>query len=98
MAKNALEEGNPMPSATGPAGPIPHPDYCPHQCYGNRALSGSCRCRGCHGKAHGRGWKYAFEQGYLKYLVPGYRKPPPDQEDLPFPDESPAAIEDADQP
>lgn len=29
-----------------------------------------------HGDAHGRGWNYAFEHGYLKCLPPGYRKPP----------------------
>jgi hypothetical protein len=82
-----LKEGNLIPRATGRAGPIPHPAYCTPQCYakGKRVLSASCKCRGCRGDAHGRGRKYAFDHGYLKYSLPGSRKPPLDQELL-FPD------------
>lgn len=97
MAENMLNGKNLIPSATGPAGPIPHPAYCTPQCYakGRRALSGSCQCRGCRGDAHGRGKKYAFDHGYLKYSPPGSRKPPLGPE-LPFPEELLAPIEDAD--
>lgn len=73
------------PAATGPAGPVPHLDYCAPQCYKKGKLSKSCKCKRCHGDAHGRGWKYAFEHGYLKCSPPGCRKPPFDQEEL-FPD------------
>ena len=70
--------------ATGPAGPIPHPDYCMHQCYakGKRELGRSCECKGCDGDAHGRGKQYAFNHGYLKHSPPGSRKPKPGQEAL----------------
>jgi hypothetical protein len=88
MGEGMLEKGNFIPTATGPAGPLPHPAYCTPQCYakGKRELSESCQCKGCHGKAHGRGKKYAFDRGYLKYALPGCRKPPPDQEWLRFED------------
>lgn len=91
-------ERNLIPSATGPAGPIPHPAYCTHQCYaaGKPERSRSCECNGCHGDAHGRGKKYAFDHGYLKFSPPGSRRPPLDQERL-FPDAPPTSIEDADQ-
>jgi hypothetical protein len=88
MAKNKLEGGSPILTATGPPGPIPHPAYCMPRCYakGKLALSGSCQCRGCRGDAHGRGKKYASDNGYLKCSLPGSRKPPLDQELL-FPEE-----------
>lgn len=82
QAEATLEGASPIPTATGPGGPIPHPAYCTPQCYakGKLALSGSCQCKGCRGDAHGRGKKYAFDRGYLKYSLPGSRKPPRDQE------------------
>jgi hypothetical protein len=94
-AEVTLEEASLILAATGPAGPIPHPAYCTHQCYakGKPELSASCECKGCSGKAHGRGKKYAFDHGYLKYSPPGSRKPPLDQELL-FPEEPLAPIED----
>jgi hypothetical protein len=94
-----LEKGSPMPSATGPAGPIPHPAYCTPQCYakGKRALSTSCQCRGCRGEAHGRGKKYAFDHGYLKFSLPGSRKPPLDQELL-FPEDPLTPLDEAGKP
>lgn len=84
-----MEEAIPFRAATGPAGPIPHRAYCTPQCYakGKSALSGCCQCKGCRGDAHGRGKKYAFDRGYLKYSPPGSRKPPLDQELL-FPDDT----------
>ena len=99
MAENTLEGGNLIPSATGPAGPIPHPAYCTPQCYakGKLELSGSCQCKGCRGGAHGRGRKYAFDHGYLKYSPLGSRMPPLDQELL-FPEQPFAQIEAPDQP
>ena len=97
--ENTLEEGSLIPSATGRASPIPHRAYCAPQCYakGMLALSGSCECRGCRGDAHGRGKKYAFDRGYLKYSLPGSRKPPHDQELL-FSEEPLTPIEDAERP
>ena len=99
MEKKTLEGEDLVTFATGPAGPIPHADYCMPQCYakGNRELSGSCQCKGCNGDAHGRGKKYAFDHGYLKNSPLGSRKPKPGQESL-FPEEIPARIEVADQP
>jgi hypothetical protein len=99
MAQDRLEGRNLIPSATGPAGPIPHPAYCTPQCYakGKRKLSGSCKCKGCRGGAHGRGKKYAFDHGYLKNAPPGSRKPPLDQEPL-FPEQPSAEIEEPNQP
>jgi len=94
MAESSLESTILIPSATGLAGPIPHPDYCAPQCYKKGKLSKSCKCKSCNGDAHGRGWKYAFEHGYLSCSSPGYRKPPFDQEEL-FPDEPPIPIEEA---
>lgn len=86
-------------SATGPAGSVPHPAYCTPQCYtkGTRDRSGSCRCKGCGGKAHGRGKKYAFDHGYLKYPLGGPSRPQPDQESL-FPEEISAPVNLADPP
>ena len=96
MAENPLAGKNSSPSATGPAGPIPHRDYCKPQCYkGARATAEFCQCKGCLGDAHGRGWNYAFEHGYLKYLPPGFQKTPPDQQEL-FPEELATAIGSAD--
>jgi hypothetical protein len=99
MAENTLEGKNLIPSATGQAGPIPRRPYCKPRCYekGKRGPSRSCECKGCGGHAHSCGWNYAFEHGYLSSLPPGFRKPPPDQELLPF-EEPPTPIEDADQP
>jgi len=81
-------------SATGPAGAIPHPAYCTPQCYakGIRERARSCECKGCDGKAHGRGKKYAFDHGYLKYSPVGSRKQPAGQEPL-FPEESIAPVD-----
>jgi len=77
---------------------MPRIPYCTPQCYaqGKRELSKSCHCMGCGGHAHGRGKKYAFDHGYLKYSPPGSRKPPLDQELL-FPDDLATPIEDPDQ-
>ena len=92
MAANTLEGERPIPSATGPAGPIPRRAYCTPQCYakGKLKLSRSCKCKACHGGAHGRGKKFARENGYLKDSPPGSRKTPSDQEFLPFPEGPPA--------
>jgi hypothetical protein len=94
MSMELSKKANKVLSATGPAGPIPHPAYCTPQCYakGIRERARSCECKGCNGKAHGRGKKYAFDHGYLKYSPPGSRKPPADQEPL-FPDESSAPVD-----
>lgn len=99
MAESTLDGRNPIPSATGSAGPIPRTVHCTPQCYkeGKSELSGSCKCEVCHGRAHGRGWNFAFEHGYLNSLPPGFQKPPPDQEWLPF-EEAPTPIGDIDQP
>src|ERR1700678_3618954 len=80
------EEKEPVMRATGPAGPIPYADYCTPQCYekGKRERRSSCECRGCDGDAHGRGKKYAFDQGYLKHSPLGSRSPKPGQESLPL--------------
>jgi len=94
MRKNLSESTILTPSATGPAGPVPHPDYCRPPCYKKGKLSKSCKCKGCRGDAHGRGWKYAFEHGYLSCSPHRYRKPPPDQEDL-FPAEPFTPLEEA---
>jgi hypothetical protein len=96
--ETTLEGVIPFRAATGPAGPIPHRAYCMPQCYakGKPALSGSCQCKGCRGDAHGCGKKYAFDHGYLKYSLPGSRKPPLDQELL-FSDDPLSPIQDADQ-
>ena len=93
MAENTTERKNLVHSATGSAGPIPHPVYCARQCYGDdkHRPSGVCQCKGCRGDAHRRGWKYAFEHGYLKSSPPGLQKPPLGQRQL-FPEEPPAAI------
>jgi hypothetical protein len=82
-----------MPASTGPAGPIPHADYCTPQCYaeGKPERSKDCRCKGCQGDAHGRGKKYAFDHGYLKYSPPGARKPSLGQESLFSEEETPSA-------
>jgi hypothetical protein len=95
MAKNTLERKNLIHSATGLAGPIPHRAYCKPQCYakGKRERSIFCKCKGCRRDAHGLGWNYAFEHGYLKDLPIGFQKQPLDHEWL-FP---PTPIEDADQ-
>jgi hypothetical protein len=84
MATNTLEDKKSVMRATGPAGPIPHANYCTPQCYakGKRERRRECQCRGCKGDAHGRGKQYAFNQGYLKDSPPGSRKPTPDQEPL----------------
>jgi hypothetical protein len=88
MALKSGIEKNRIPSATGPAGPIPHRHYCAPACYaGNPASTSDCKCKGCKKNAHGRGRQYAFENGYLKNSQPNLRKPPEDQEEL-FPDES----------
>ena|GEM_PF-1686465 len=81
------------PSATGPAGSNPHPAYCAPRCYADDKHVGSrnCTCKGCHGDAHGRGRKYAWDHGYLKDSPRGSRKPPFGQELL-FPEEHPAPI------
>jgi hypothetical protein len=94
MAESILEEKNLIPSATGPAGPIPRRDYCKPLCYENdkHGPSGSCHCKGCRGNAHGRGKSYALDHGYLKDSPPGSRKPPLDQEWL-FPEELPTGEE-----
>jgi len=83
-----LEGERLIPAAKGPVAPISHRAYCTPQCYakGKRALSKSCQCKGCSGKAHGRGKKYAFDNGYLKYSPHRSRKLPLDQELL-FPDD-----------
>lgn len=95
-AEKMLEGESPIPRATGPRGSIPHPAYCTPQCYakGKPARRGSCLCRGCRGDAHGRGKKYAFDRGYLKYSLLGSRKSPVDQELL-FPEEPPDSVDDA---
>jgi hypothetical protein len=95
---NPLKGADIVSSATGPAGSVPHADYCTPQCYakGKRELSGSCQCKGCQGDAHGRGKKYAFERGYLKNSPIGSRRSQPGQEPL-FPEESPALVEATDQ-
>jgi len=97
--ENSLKGGSPILTATGPPGRMQHAAYCTPQCYakGKVSLSGSCVCRGCRGDAHGRGKKYAFEHGYLKYSVTGSRKPPLDQELL-FSEEALTPIEDAERP
>ena len=98
MTEKTLEGAAIRLSATGPAGPIPHASYCTPQCYakGRREFSRSCQCKGCQGDAHGRGRKYAFDHGYLKYSPLGPRKPKPGQELL-FPGEIPSPAELADQ-
>lgn len=82
MAESTLEAKNLIPSATGPAGSIPHAAFCSRGCYANdkHGLSGICTCKGCGGDAHGRGKKYAFDHGYLRHSPPGSRKEPLDQE------------------
>ena len=97
--ENRLEVRRPISSATGPAGPIPRTPYCTPQCYakGKRKLSKSCQCKGCDGDAHGRGKKYAFDNGYLKFSSPGSRKPPLGQVAL-FPEEPLTPIDKAGQP
>ena len=97
MAESTLEDKNAIPSATGPAGPIPHPAYCAPRCYadGKHGSSGVCRCKGCRGDAHGRGRKYAWDHGYLKNSLPGSRKLSLGPE-LPFPDEPLTPVEEAD--
>ncbi|MFP5236649.1 MAG: hypothetical protein ACLGSD_12170 [Acidobacteriota bacterium] len=87
MAMTFSKEADNQLPATGPAGPIPHPAYCTPQCYakGIRDRARFCECKGCGSKAHGRGKKYAFDHGYLKYSPPGSRKPPLGQEPL-FPE------------
>ena len=99
MAESTLEANNLIPSATGPAGPITRAAFCSRGCYANdkHGLSGACTCKGCHGNAHGRGKKYAFDNGYLKFSPPGSRKPPLGQELL-FPEEPLTPIEGAGQP
>jgi hypothetical protein len=86
MAKKTLEEKDSVIRATGPAGPIPHVDYCKAQCHskGKRERSETCECKGCNGDAHGLGEKYAFDHGYLKNSPSGPRKPKPGQTPLPF--------------
>jgi hypothetical protein len=73
---NRLHSTKSTSVATGPAGPIPHADYCAPQCYskGKPEFSKDCQCKGCQGDAHGRGKKYAFDHGYLKYSLPRSRK------------------------
>ena len=85
MAKKTLEEKDSV-RRTGPAAPIPRVPYCKHPCYaqGKRKLSESCQCKGCNGDAHGRGKKYAFDNGYLKDSPSGPRKPKLGQTDIPF--------------
>jgi hypothetical protein len=75
-----------LPRATGLPGRMPRNVYCTHQCYnaGKRSRAESCTCKGCGGKAHGRGWNYAFEHGYLSALDVVFRPTPADQEWLPF--------------
>jgi len=99
MVESTLEAKNLILSATGPAGPIPHAAFCSPRCYANdkHGLSGACTCKGCRGNAHGRGKKYAFDHGYLRYSPPGSRKLQLDQEWL-FAEESFTQIEHADQP
>ena len=99
MAVDILKDPGIVLSATGPAGQIPHPNYCMPQCYakGKRDLSGSCQCKGCHGNAHGRGKKYAFDHGYLKHSPVVSRRPQPGQESL-FPEGGPDPAEVVDQP
>lgn len=99
MAESMLEGKNLIPSATGPAGPIPHPAYCKPQCFakGKHGPSGTCQCKGCRGDAHGRGKRYALDHGFLKDSLPGSRKPPLDQEWL-FPEKPLTQIEGPDQP
>jgi hypothetical protein len=82
MAESTLEVKHLIPSATGPAGSIPHAAFCSRGCYANdkHGLSGTCTCKGCGGDAHGRGKKYAFDHGYLRHSPPGSRKEPLDQE------------------
>lgn len=94
MAKELSKEADNVLSATVRAGPIPRPAYCTHQCYakGIRDRARSCECKGCDGKAHGRGKKYAFDHGYLKISPAGSRKLPAGQEPL-FPEESTAPVD-----
>jgi hypothetical protein len=75
-----------MPASTGPAGPLPRVNYCNEQCYSKGKLKRSrdCTCKGCQGRAHGRGKQYASDEGYLKSSPPGSRKPGTGQELLPF--------------
>ncbi len=93
MVENTLEGKTLIPSATGPAGPIPRPAYCARQCYAEdkHGTAGACQCKGCRGDAHGRGRKYAWDHGYLKDSPLGSRKPPLGQESL-FPEVPPAPI------
>jgi hypothetical protein len=88
MKEHTPKEANRRTSSTGAPGSIPHPAYCTPQCYakGKCDLAKSCECKGCWGDAHGRGRKYAFDHGYLKFSPSGSRKSPPNQESL-FPDE-----------
>jgi hypothetical protein len=86
-----------VPVSPGPAGPIPRADYCTPQCYAKdkRNRSKHCLCKGCGGDAHGRGKKYAFDHGYLKYSPLGSRKPKSGQESL-FPEENTESDRDVD--
>jgi len=97
MAEKVSEEKRPIPpTATGPAGPIPHPPYCRPQCYadGKHQSNRACQCKACGGDAHGRGRKYAFDHGYLRDSPPIFRKTPKDQEWL-FPKEPPNLVEES---
>lgn len=97
MAKKTLEEKDSVRGKTGPAGSVPRVPYCKHPCYtqGKRKLSGLCECKGCNGDAHGRGKKYALDNGYLKDSPPAPRKPKLGQTDFPF-EEIPASDEGTD--
>jgi hypothetical protein len=91
-----IEERQSTRSATGPPGPLPRRNYCTPRCYskGKHKRSRDCQCKGCSGNAHGQGFSYAFNKGYLKLSPIGSRKEPEDQELLPFPEASSAAAKD----
>ena len=98
MSEDELEGENPTPSATGPAGPLPRRAYCTSGCYDSKGCgaSGSCTCRGCGGKAHGKGKEFASKLGVLK--PPSYSGELQPFDYWLFPEARPNPIEDAGQP
>jgi len=87
MSVDEAESEDFLQPATGPAGRIPHTDYCTWQCYdkGKRENWAACDCKGCDGKAHGRGKQFALDHGFLKESPVPSRRSPADQEAL-FPE------------
>ncbi len=86
MAEYVLKGQSVVLSATGPAGPPLRREYCKPRCYDAEEPNGACTCMVCHGYAHGRGWNYASEHGYLECSIPGSQRSPEGQQWLPFPD------------